>query len=821
MPYVDEYGRVIDPDANDPIALAARGQAPPPPNWQQQQANQAQQLFNLQQANQGQPFAQAPPPLPTELRLPAYTTPAQHLANLAENYQAQKNAISPTESTFREDVGQLLTGDQRASPERQRFVGGLVGTTGTKGSEQFSVADLSGAGTVLLEGGNLAKEAYKHGKADLDAAREIVTQVAPVGKLAAVGKALVAAKPAIFLGVGAKTADLAALSKAKQLLEAGEGPSVIKEATGWEIGADKKWRFEVSDKDVQYRPPTSSSGDAPLGEVLPHPAVEAAYPGIGEAISTRRNIGQRGGSYNPAKDEIQYGSPGRPYPGTQPGEAERSTLLHELQHAVQEREGFARGGSPSTSFSSGGPGWPVYFERRKAMQTPMTREEFAASGHEGPGFTYTDYLTGHGESLNNPETARMLDRAAQDYAAREGYERRAGEVEARNVQHRMDWDEQRRRDTPAVYSEDRPRDVQFLRRDEPGEQLSTEQQVRAATIQAAAEQQRLTEKGDLSVIKYRRPQEAMSATREPTTPLAPSMTLDPQKLEGSVLIPATGDPTMAGQRLTHINENPLAWPVSLEGGPGFFRSPSGSVWASGQSRITGLDKHAMETARETQKPVNLVYTGMGGRSGDFSHMNADALLAQFPGAKIKRADLAEFDEVMRAQHPDWPGLVPKRGTSAEEQTLRVRDALLKSAGPMRTSFVKEMDKARFANKGFPDVASTRYATTDPAMLGQPIGATGLAVARLPGTSTAIRNPAAPHTTYPAQLGGTYIGGLEQQLPRDLIFPDWYARQRALAPNRPSSQVDYIWDKSKVRQDANAEWLERVMRRLEQQRARGE
>ena len=37
------------------------------------------------------------------------------------------------------------------------------------------------------------------------------------------------------------------LEIAKQMREAGKTPEAIKAATGWEVGKDMRWRYEVSD----------------------------------------------------------------------------------------------------------------------------------------------------------------------------------------------------------------------------------------------------------------------------------------------------------------------------------------------------------------------------------------------------------------------------------------------------------------------------------------------------------------------------------------------------------------------------------------------
>jgi len=59
------------------------------------------------------------------------------------------------------------------------------------------------------------------------------------------------------------------------------------------------------------------------------------------------------------------------------------------------------------------------------------------------------------------------------------------------------------------------------------------------------------------------------------------------------------------------------------------------VWASDKGIITRLAKHTRALAEDNPgRDVNLVYSAMGARSGDFSHMMSDALLGQLEGSPI-------------------------------------------------------------------------------------------------------------------------------------------------------------------------------------------
>jgi hypothetical protein len=315
---------------------------------------------------------------------------------------------------------------------------------------------------------------------------------------------------------------------------------------------------------------------------------------------------------------------------------------------------------------------------------------------------------------------------------------------------------------------------------------------------------------DLAKTKLPIAVEDMTATRVPAEKLLPRSVVSPEKLQGSVLMPAVGDRTAAGAALTHINDAPLANPVSLEGGPDFMRAGAaqreGAAWASDKGVITRLAKQARELG-EQGKDINFVYSSMGARSGDYSHMMSDALMEQMPGAKVSLADRAAFDEAMRAQAKEWPGL---------DNPDAVRAALLKS-GPLRKTLVSEMALGKWQNAGFPEVGSTRFAISEPALVGEPTGATGYAISKLDPAGKVINNPIVPHTTYNTQLGGKgYVGGLERSVPRDIMFPDFFRARRAAGA--PILADDRAFSMSNVSQPANQEWLDRLMAYLERERS---
>jgi hypothetical protein len=206
-------------------------------------------------------------------------------------------------------------------------------------------------------------------------------------QMAAGGAATVA--PAIFAGMMAKTADLNKLKQAEKLAELGHSADDILDMTGWFKGADDKWRFEIPDHASSMKKSAGdihTFGDA-TEEVLSHDELYKAYPRLSTMLT--KKMSGAGGGFNPENPQMALGR-------DQVMSDQRRTMLHELQHAVQNIEGFAPGG-----------------DRRwydEALQSGTLPEE----------------------------TMMKIDPNAKHGPAWDAYFRNAGEVEAGNVETRAD-----------------------------------------------------------------------------------------------------------------------------------------------------------------------------------------------------------------------------------------------------------------------------------------------------------------------------------------------------------------------------------------------
>lgn len=157
----------------------------------------------------------------------------------------------------------------------------------------------------------------------------------------------------IFAGVGAKTADIQSLEKAKTLELSGVSPEEVWKKTGWGKAPDGKWRFEIPDDQASFRmdfdsllPQKSnnykSGTDVGVGGGFSHKPLYEAYPEI--LREERLNIGKLP-SWMPDSSNSGSYKKGEVYVRNKDEGGAKSTLLHELQHAVQTREGLQSGGN--------------------------------------------------------------------------------------------------------------------------------------------------------------------------------------------------------------------------------------------------------------------------------------------------------------------------------------------------------------------------------------------------------------------------------------------------------------------------------------------
>ena len=295
------------------------------------------------------------------------------------------------------------------------------------------------------------------------------------------------------------------------------------------------------------------------------------------------------------------------------------------------------------------------------------------------------------------------------------------------------------------------------------------------------------------------PVSEMKMELQPIGNLPPKIIASPEKMQGGAITPFSGDRSAAGQNLLGIGNTRFQTPVELQGGYDFMRmqSPTGSVWASEQGAAQSLQNRINEAAKGNSGDVYGVYTAMGPESMNFNTMMSDALLEQMKAGQISKKNIAAFDREVRTLRPEWAGVM-----SPESR------AQLETNGALRHAFVNRMQLDEFQNVGFPNIAYTRYAITDPLLLNEPMYSGGLAIGKMKPEAALITNPISPHKTYDTQLAGEYFGGFEQSVPKEVLFPDWYKMRRQIGA--PTSGDVRSFQFAKPIQPTNQEWLDNLM-----------
>jgi hypothetical protein len=145
-----------------------------------------------------------------------------------------------------------------------------------------------------------------------------------------------------FAGDNAKTADMGALQQARDLEQSGVSIEEIRKTTGWSRGLDNKWKFEIDDSGAKYNEEKIRLGKSVnLDEILEHNDLFKAYPDL-KNVKVKEISGlEAKGIYSPEFDCIFMNK-------NMTTQEKLKSLIHEVQHAIQVREGFAVGESPDS-----------------------------------------------------------------------------------------------------------------------------------------------------------------------------------------------------------------------------------------------------------------------------------------------------------------------------------------------------------------------------------------------------------------------------------------------------------------------------------------
>jgi hypothetical protein len=271
----------------------------------------------------------------------------------------------------------------------------------------------------------------------------------------------------IFVGEKSKTWNAANAAKAVELEKAGVAPEEIWAATGTFRGPEGKLRQEISDVPATLLN-KQKNFEGKLHETLGHPELFENYPGlqyyhtdITSEIALPEHlkktlIGRGSGSFT--EKSFPYGEPKITAQAYAPDD--KGTLLHEIQHAVQAKEGFARGGNIN-EFQSGPMFNPVAKDLNADLSKALTGgisakpEEIVSSIKYGNPKELESIAKQYG--FKNVDDALEFLKTEDIKRTPFGqYQRLAGEAEARAVQNRINMTPQQRLATFPYESYDVP-----------------------------------------------------------------------------------------------------------------------------------------------------------------------------------------------------------------------------------------------------------------------------------------------------------------------------------------------------------------------------
>lgn len=288
----------------------------------------------------------------------------------------------------------------------------------------------------------------------------------------------------IFAGRNSRTADLEALARAQELSARRRSPEEIWNETGWFKGVDGQWRYEIPDDlltiDPNLRNPGSEGVRNDPYSLIRHQRLANAYPDATDRLRTfalpaEQMLGgptvaglYRGGLLPEIslRDDMNLSLRNAP---TRDVEGMAETAAHELQHLVQEQEGFSGGAAILPNPTSETLANSVLFGR--AMEAALARNdiprlELMRSDRPDVFDTwlnhFNEFPSASATEISEIVT-QMTDPRIRGNFARENYKLTAGEAEAETVANRLRLTPEERAARPPWLDEPVPRDQQIIR----------------------------------------------------------------------------------------------------------------------------------------------------------------------------------------------------------------------------------------------------------------------------------------------------------------------------------------------------------------------
>lgn len=244
------------------------------------------------------------------------------------------------------------------------------------------------------------------------------------------------------------------LSVAKDMEKNKKKAKAIKAATGWERGADGKWRYEMPDVILRDPKEWVNKKNLTLSDIVEkpndlfkeYPELFDAYPELKD-VKIQKGRAKMGGSYydntitlnlGDIREAIKYDLDIHYKIATR---LLKRTLVHEVQHYIQHEEGFAKGGSQQFARDSIKDEFEKVIKQIRGLRAEGKEDEAKA-------------LVERNKALYNAY--------ANEKDSYKNYKSLSGEVEARNVSARLNMTPEERRKSLAESTEDVARKDQIF-----------------------------------------------------------------------------------------------------------------------------------------------------------------------------------------------------------------------------------------------------------------------------------------------------------------------------------------------------------------------
>ena len=300
--------------------------------------------------------------------------------------------------------------------------------------------------------------------------------------------------------------------------------------------------------------------------------------------------------------------------------------------------------------------------------------------------------------------------------------------------------------------------------------------------------------------------------------------LDPNDLIGKVGVPVVGDPSVTGKKLQTIGGVDLDSPIEIEGGSNFplRYEDQGYGWASMKTAADKKQTNFLNAQKITDgsDPVG-IFSAMGRDSLNFSTPIANAMYSQAIKLPLAKADVIEFDRNVRYGPKDSKAKEPKgisrwvglNDPDALDQLLGEGKYQREGSGELRKYFVEVMESAKFRDRGFPLKEDVYAEAIQPELQSAQIGDAGFSIFdAVPGSQTFQKEGV--HKSYDTVIPGTYLGGLEQNIPSRVMFPKVYEDldARKNTKNEPfteSQKTGSLVMRNDLYQPLDEQWAEGV------------